>query len=318
MTESLNTAEGGPYRFSVDVACLNDPKSNSGLTADCSRLAHARVNRLMNMRTYNAVDFSAWWYSALVPALVVPRQVLGAGLGCWIDSRTNGTWNILPESAKDRVCALANQSIQEIDMFELRQGDARPGHSTNFPEPFWIPQLELFMSGAGCEARIPHQLRCPNATVGPASQSHIMNHSGAPSRFEMCFAIHTPRQVPYHEPTDNRCWFTIGHLSWAYRIPAPLVPGVPAKTRLEPSVKKVDPHCIYNTAVQADSWIMSGQDVGCCNSNGHRSNTSTCNVSCAEKECAAAHMYWKPENFSKHPYTCCTLPPTTPRSGETT
>ena len=37
----------------------------------------------------------------------------------------------------------------------------------------------------------------------------------------------------------------IGHLSWAYRIPAPLVPGVPTKTRLESECKKkFKPHYI--------------------------------------------------------------------------
>ena len=53
-----------------------------------------------------------------------------------------------------------------------------------------------------------------------------------------------PRQVPYHEPTDNGCWLMIGHLSWAYMIPAPLVPGVPTKTCLESRfcTKKFNPH----------------------------------------------------------------------------
>ena len=67
------------------------------------------------------------------------------------------------------MCALANQSVQEIAMFEIRQGDPRHGHGTNFPEPFWLPQLEHFMSGAGCDADIPPVLTCPRASVGPAS-----------------------------------------------------------------------------------------------------------------------------------------------------
>ena len=35
------------------------------------------------------------------------------------------------------------------------------------------------------------------------------------------------------------------HVSWAYRIPAPLVPWVPTKTRLEFIIKKFEPRLIY-------------------------------------------------------------------------
>ena len=128
--------------------------------------------------------------------------------------------------AEARVCALANQSVEEIAMFEIRQGDPRHGHGTNFPETFWIPQLERFMSGAGCDADIPPVLHCPTATVGPVQ-----------------------------------------------------------------------------------SWTVSASDGGCCEAHGYRGPGETCNASCAEKECATAHMFWKPENYSVHPYTCCAKPP---------
>ena len=44
---------------------------------------------------------------------------------------------------------------------------------------------------------------------------------------------------------DSRCVFI-----WCYfhRIPVPLVPGVPTKTRLESRMKKFNPHLIYATA----------------------------------------------------------------------
>ena len=46
--------------------------------------------------------------------------------------------------------------------------------------------------------------------------------------------------------------------------------------------------------------------VGCCESNSDRGPTAPkCNLTCAEAECAAAHMFWIPENYSAHPYTCC-------------
>ena len=40
----------------------------------------------------------------------------------------------------------------------------------------------------------------------------------------------------------------IGHLSWAYRIPAPLVPGVATKTRLEARFTTIQPYLTLTTA----------------------------------------------------------------------
>ena len=105
---------------------------------------------------------------SLQPALSLPRSVLGAGLGCWIDSRTNNTWSITPQSAIERVCMLMNQSVTEIDMFDLHQ-DLTQARNRQFPEPFWIPVLEKFMAGGGCDATFPRKPSCPNATTGPAN-----------------------------------------------------------------------------------------------------------------------------------------------------
>jgi hypothetical protein len=121
----------------------------------------------MNMRTYNSGDFSGWANAALMPALTdVPLDVLGVGLGCWVDSRTNGTWNVQPASAKDRVCLLMNRSVQEIDMFILSQGKtpgSRPGgYPVTFPEPFWIPELKKFVAGGGwCAVTLPFSQQRP-------------------------------------------------------------------------------------------------------------------------------------------------------------
>ena len=60
----------------------------------------------------------------------------------------------------------------------------------------------------------------------------------------------------------------------------------------------------------ADSWKPGG-DPGCCEATDNRGNGLSCNVSCAQAECAAAgakngeSWYWKPENYSEHPYECC-------------
>jgi hypothetical protein len=108
-----------------------------------------------------------------------------------------------------------NHSVEEIAMFDIKQGQADP--NKNFPEPFWIPQLEKFMHGGGCAAKVPNITKCPN-----------------------------------------------------------------------------------------EFWRQGGESPGCCESNSRRGTGSPkCNVSCAEAECAAANMIWKPFNYSKHPYECC-------------
>jgi hypothetical protein len=159
VAKALSVAPAGPIRFSADVSCQHDDTgghdtSPARLDTACKQLAHSGVSKLMNMRTYNSGDFSGWANAALMPALAdIPLGVLGVGLGCWVDSRTNGTWNVEPASAKDRVCLLMNQSVQEIDMFILSQGktpSSKPGgYPVTFPEPFWIPELTKFVAGGG-------------------------------------------------------------------------------------------------------------------------------------------------------------------------
>jgi hypothetical protein len=104
----------------------------------------------------------------------VPRASLGAGLGCWVDAKTNGTWSTAAASAEARVCALMNASVVELDMFLLEQSGKphTPGKGWLFadaPEPFWIAQLERFMGGGGCVPTLAPTLVCPTASVGPAS-----------------------------------------------------------------------------------------------------------------------------------------------------
>eukprot|EP00039_Didymoeca_costata_P014603 m.237650 g.237650 ORF g.237650 m.237650 type:complete len:435 (+) comp16057_c0_seq35:117-1421(+) len=224
VTEALSKAKGGPIRFSADVSCAKSGSGWSPLISNCSILGNSGVDRIMNMGTYNSKSFEGWYYSLMTPALEVPRNKLGAGLGCWIDYRTNNTWAVTAISAEQRICVLMNQSVQEIDMFVLKQGN--PVKEQNFPESFWIPNLERYMRGGGCIPDIPKPPVCPNAIVGPAN-----------------------------------------------------------------------------------SWVP-GDDQGCCISFGHRGTNLTCNESCAQAECAKAKMYWKPENYSSHPYECCQAPPT--------
>ena len=64
------------------------------------------------------------------------------------------------------------------------------------------------------------------AYLAKAWPSHIIVIKLAQHLDSRCILLSIrPRQVPYHELADNGYWFMIGHLSWAYRIPAPLVLG---------------------------------------------------------------------------------------------
>ena len=166
VTRKLNDPPAGlqPLRFSADVGCLQrNWTAPSSLDTDCAALARSGVNKVMNMETYNALSYSMWARTLLAPALRdVPLDVLGVGLGCWVNDETNHSWNTKAVSAEQRVCLLMNVSVNEIDMFILRQ---RPGipKTLEYPEDFWIPVLERYMGGGGCDAQTPPQLpSCPS------------------------------------------------------------------------------------------------------------------------------------------------------------
>jgi hypothetical protein len=152
-------------RFSADVGCTASTAQADCLTCDCAALSRSGVHRLMDMSTYNALDYEEWLYAKAAPSIGLEATgVIGHGLGCWIDAHTNGTdhWSVTATSAEQRVCYLMNQSATEIDMFTIKQ-DAK----ARFPEPFWIAPLEKFMSGGSCVAELPMHTKCPKATVGP-------------------------------------------------------------------------------------------------------------------------------------------------------
>ena len=133
MTDALHAAPHGPLRFSADLECHN-PASTT-IMSNCSAVAGSGVASIYTMYTYNSADYYEWSSAQLAPALAtVPLDTLGVGLGCWVDPSLNGTWNLTPESADDRVCKLMNESVQEIGMFSIRQGFPQ---QRSFPEPFW-------------------------------------------------------------------------------------------------------------------------------------------------------------------------------------
>ena len=54
------------------------------------------------------------------------------------------------------------------------------------------------------------------------------------------------------------------------------------------------------------AWLQ-----GCCETSATRGPHLFCNETCAQSECEAAgkgateSWYWRPENYSSHPYECC-------------
>merc|ERR1712217_461783 len=92
-------------------------------------------------------------------AASLPHEQVGVGLGCWVNSQTNGTWAVTAESAEQRVCSIMNNSFAEIDMFRILP-------ELGWPEEFWIPELEKFMAGGGCVPTPPPNT-CPQGFQGP-------------------------------------------------------------------------------------------------------------------------------------------------------
>lgn len=165
VTVALQNAPAGPLRFSADLECRNP--ATDRMMSNCSAVVGSGLDRLYTMYTYNSADYYEWVTVQLKPALeTVPLNILGVGLGCYSDAALNGTWNLTPEAAEDRVCKLMNASVQEIGMFDLSQGTKdNPGQL--FPPPYWVAPLQRFIRGEACNAKIAVAPHCPNATVWP-------------------------------------------------------------------------------------------------------------------------------------------------------
>lgn len=151
-SESLSRAG---LRLSSDVACSNYAGILARpLASNCSLLGGADLHhgRIMNMATYNAGDYDEW-VSALDYALEAPLDHLGVGLGVFTNTETAHSWNTNASSAADRICALMNRSVSEIDIFDLQPPRA--------PEHFWLPQLRKYKQGGGCDMKPARKIACP-------------------------------------------------------------------------------------------------------------------------------------------------------------
>ena len=84
MTSALQNAPGGALRFSADFECRSP--ATDLMMANCSAVASSGIDRIYTMYTYNSADYYEWATVQLAPALAtVPLDVLGVGLGCWIE-----------------------------------------------------------------------------------------------------------------------------------------------------------------------------------------------------------------------------------------
>jgi hypothetical protein len=108
-----NALHGVNVRLTVDVA------SWSPVLSQFTTLAPS-VDRLMDMDTYNAASLDSWLASyGPMGNSDVPRSVAGIGLGCWVDSSTNGTWSVTPASATERIAQCLSDGVPELAMFRL-------------------------------------------------------------------------------------------------------------------------------------------------------------------------------------------------------
>lgn len=141
------------------------------MIADVALLATA-VDRVLNMRTYHGSSWGQWLdiYTPFIES--APRDSLGVGLACYVNDKTNGTWEVLAESAEQRVCQLMNDSVVEVDMFRIYP-------EASWPEEFWIEPLNKFMAGGGCEPDPRPVGQCPEGFAGPDANNCCEKHYSA-------------------------------------------------------------------------------------------------------------------------------------------
>lgn len=139
---------------------LSPGRGFAPIIGNCTKLAAAlsapsglpRANRVLNMASYNSASLAAF-YAAMAPALAVPRGQLGAGLGVWNASEVPA-WSLTPAAARDRLCALANFSVEETDLFRIAP-------ELGWPPVWWIAPLRAFLRGGGCPLPPVPPSRCP-------------------------------------------------------------------------------------------------------------------------------------------------------------
>jgi hypothetical protein len=159
LEQASGTLSRAGLRLSSDVGCSNYAGIlGRPLASNCSLLGSANLHdgKIMNMATYNAGNYDEW-VSALGYALQAPLQNLGVGLGVYTNTNTAHSWNTNASSAAERICALMNHSVNEVDIFDLQPPTA--------PEHFWLAQLRKYKQGGGCDMKRPQKIACPNGRV---------------------------------------------------------------------------------------------------------------------------------------------------------
>jgi hypothetical protein len=227
------------------------------------------------------------------------------GLGCWVSSQTQG-WSTTAQSAEQRVCQLMNRSITELDMFRLKP--------PQWPEAFWIPQLEKFVAGGGCEPAPPPPSLCPaDGWVGcgppgcPSADCCDVSYAGVNmSRCAKGVASHeecakaqclasTTKISKWVPENYSQHWFTCCSADTPPPPPPPPAPG----------------DC------PAYGWVAcTGDDcpsTDCCEESYDAVDMSGCGAAeshedCSRQQCEASATKvntWLPRNFSEHWFTCC-------------
>jgi len=325
-------APGAPVpRVTVDVSC-HKGDGWAPVISNCSLLADA-ADKALNMGTYNAGSYAAWLQQlqpAVEPSVDVGR--LGMGLGCWNDSRTQG-WSTTAESAEQRICQLMNRSLTELDMFRLKPPE--------WPEAFWIPQLEKFVGGGGCVPAPLPKSDCPASGwvgCGPPDcpSPACCDVSYANVNLSLC-----DKSVTSHEtcakqqceasPTKCDKWIPENYSSHFYTCcpsdtptpsPPPPAPGdcpaygwvpcgkgdCPSADCCEESYDDVDMSKCGgatrdpNFSAQAQAAPLSRAPAS------EPSAAAESHEDCSKAQCEASTTRvntWVPLNFSEHWFTCC-------------
>ena len=104
----------------VGVRLTVDVDNWSPVTSQFAALAPS-VDRLFDMRTYNADSMDQWMEDYYEPYIngTGLRNATGVGLGCYVVESTNGTWSVTPASATERIDQIIEDNIPEIAMFNL-------------------------------------------------------------------------------------------------------------------------------------------------------------------------------------------------------
>ena len=279
------------HRVTADASCSKPGQGWAPVISNCSLLATGG-DLFMNMATYNAGSYTAWLEQFAIPIddATIPRSKLGAGLGCWIES-TVPAWSLTAESAKQRVCALMNASVTEIDMYVSKHARVRPApHPTRFFSRVADMNRALLHRSGGMRST-----RTSSRCLFSADVFLRICFSDARCAIQRCrFRLNPPAwPQPWWIPELGK------FMRGGGCVPAPVPPPPPSDC----------PAAGWESCDPAEC----NNKVGCCTVLYNALNATGCSdpsnkEACAEQQCKLSKTkvnQWVPRDYAHNPYTCC-------------